>query len=414
MLKPERIKRLLARQENVLPLCGAAFIQSCGGGVWFVAMPFILKRLGGTDTQLGLCIGLWFVAYTIGCISAVSILDKFRAKPTVILGTVISTLMNLGMLLVVLLAQAGRCQTSAPSILIVLSFVSGLFGSLFWPPLMGWVSTGHEGEQLNKRLGLFNASWSLGAMTTPYLAGLVVEQSSIWAIEMMLFSSMMTLITILFAKKTDAMDPKPNTSIQLPDDLAIELLPKFRWMARIALLTSFACMALARTQLAVLFRYELSYSESEYGSVMMALSVALFAIFSLSGRTHAWHYKPWLFFMAQCLLLCSMMIILNTTRLYFLTVAVIMVGIGSSFIYSSHLYYGVSGYKNRSGRMAIHETILAIGFAVGGIAGGMLSDNLGRYSPYLFGFGIVSVGLIVQALLWFAFKQKPQQVASYS
>ncbi len=80
MVESGRIKRLLAEQGDVLPLCGAGFVQTCGGGVWFVAMPFILKRLGGTDTQLGLCIGLWFVGYTIGCISAVSVLDKFRAK----------------------------------------------------------------------------------------------------------------------------------------------------------------------------------------------------------------------------------------------------------------------------------------------------------------------------------------------
>ena len=52
--------------------------------------------------------------------------------------------------------------------------------------------------------------------------------------------------------------------------------------------------------------------------------------------------------------------------------------------------------------------------AAGGVVGGVLSDNFSRYSPYLFGFGIVAVGLIVQALIWFAFKQKPQQIASYS
>ena len=406
MLKPERIKRLLAREENILPLCIAAFIQSCGGGVWFVSMPFIMKRLGGTDTQLGLLMALWFASYTIGCISAVSVLDRFRTKSIVILGAIINILMNLGMLFVVFLAQSNQHLAGAPSILIGLSFVGGFFVSLFWPPLMGWVSTGYEGKKLNKRLGLFNVSWSFGGLVTPYFAGLVVEQSSIWAFVMILFCSTMALAAVLFAKNPDTANNKTDVLVQLPEDVAVELLPKFKWMARIALWSSFACVALLRTQFAVLFKYELSYSESEYGAVIMMFSLAVFVVFSLAGRTHAWHYKLWPFFLFQCLQLCGMVLILNMTSLFFLTVAVVVIGIGNSFVYSSHIYYGVSGSKNRTGRMAIHETILSIGFSIGCVVGGMLGDHFSRYSPYIFGFGIVFAGMAAQTLIWFSFKQK--------
>jgi hypothetical protein len=52
MFKKETIELLFSKEENVLPLCISAFFQSSGGTIWLVAMPFILKRFGGTDTQL--------------------------------------------------------------------------------------------------------------------------------------------------------------------------------------------------------------------------------------------------------------------------------------------------------------------------------------------------------------------------
>jgi MFS family permease len=52
--------------------------------------------------------------------------------------------------------------------------------------------------------------------------------------------------------------------------------------------------------------------------------------------------------------------------------------------------------------MAVHETIIGAGFAVGSLAGGILSDKFGRYSPYWFTIAVIIAGGFVQILLWFA------------
>ncbi|MFH1613758.1 MAG: MFS transporter [Planctomycetota bacterium] len=410
MIKPEKLKALLSKQENVVPLCSVAFLQSCSGGVWFVAMPFILKRLGGTDTQLGLCLGFWFVAYTIGCLSAAPLLDKFDPKRTILLGLIANVLATFGMLLVVIMAQPSGSSFSPPVAMILLSSISGVFGSLFWPPLMGWFSTGYEGVRLNRRLGLFNASWSCGALATPYFGGLIVEQSSAWALALTLAFSLAAVAALIFARSPNGVIPAFNCPDKQSDDLMPTLLGRFRWIARVALLSSMTCIGLARTQLAVLFKFELAFTESDYGSAILAMSIAVFAVFTLAGRTHAWHYKLWLFISAQLLLLIGMVLILYTSALVVLTLAVVMIGAGESFMYTSHLYYGVSGGKRRSARMAIHETTLSMGFAAGGLAGGLLSDHFGRYSPYKFGFGIVAAGLVVQAIIWLALKPKKRVI----
>ena len=86
MLKKETLKLLFSKEENVLPLCTATFFQGCGGTIWLVAIPFIFKRFGGSDTQLGLCMGLWFVSYLIGCLLIGGFLDRFNPKSVVLIG----------------------------------------------------------------------------------------------------------------------------------------------------------------------------------------------------------------------------------------------------------------------------------------------------------------------------------------
>lgn len=406
MIRTDTLRVLLSKQGNVLPLCGAAFLQSCGGGIWFVAIPYILKRFGATDTQLGFCMGMWFLSYLFGCLSVSRLLDRFNSKSTVQIGAGANVLSVAVLLAVVMLGEKGLSPFSPVVLMIVLSSVSGVFTSLFWPPLMGWVSTGYEGPQLNHRLGLFSASWSLGSLATPYFAGLMVERSSTSPIVGMVIFMILSFVAVSFARNPNLSKPTNQRPTELSSDLEPTLLPRFRWMARVALLTSFVCIGLVRTQLAVLFKYELPFSESDYGSAILAMSIATFAIFTLASQTHAWHYKVWLFMLGQTSLLVSMLLILYTSSLFLLTLATFMIGTGNSFMYASHLYYGVSGGRRRSGRMAIHETILSVGFVLGGLIGGILSDHLGKYCPYWFGFGVVTVGLIIQGIIWFAVKEK--------
>jgi len=216
----------------------------------------------------------------------------------------------------------------------------------------------------------------------------------------MLILFIFSFVGIIFAKT-------PNTSSQingptplLPDDVIPILLTKFRWMARIALFSACVCVGLARTHLAVLFKFELPFTESDYGAAALIMSISTFAVLLLAGQSHAWHYKLWLFICCQIVTAVSMLLILFTASLALLTLAVGLIGVGESFIYASHIYYGVSGGTRRAGRMAIHEIILALGFAAGGIIGGILSDMYGRYSPYWFGFITVIIGLIIQAIIW--------------
>lgn len=407
MISPGNIKILL-KSPHPLPLYTAAFFQSAAGGIWFVAMPFVIKRLGGSDTQLGLCLGIWFVAYLSGCLTAGGILDRFNARNSVRFGAAANVVINIGILITVIIARGSDNPASLLWLIMCLSALSGLLTAFFWPPLMGWLSTGYEGAQLNRRLGRHNTAWSFGALVTPYLGGVLVERSSVWpfAVIIGLMVSSFAVITLGKGPGVNASNGDNGSLSQTPSDAASALLPCFRWMARIALLTSFVCIGLLRTQLAVLLKYELGFMESQYGTGMMIMCLASFVVFIAAGKWHRWHYKLSIFIIAQLLLLASMLMILKGSSLGIFFLATGLVGAGQAFMYNSHLYYGVSGGTRRSRRMAIHEFLLSAGFVIGSLAGGFLSDQFGPLMPYRFGLGVVALGLFLQLAIWFGFKRK--------
>jgi predicted MFS family arabinose efflux permease len=101
-----------------------------------------------------------------------------------------------------------------------------------------------------------------------------------------------------------------------------------------------------------------------------------------------------------------MLLILFCTSLIWLYMAAAFVGLGQSFVYASHQFYYVLGKVKRSGSMAVHEILIAIGYAGGSIVGGYLAEYLSRYWPYWFGFTAVMIALAVQALIFASHKIK--------
>jgi len=59
----------------------------------------------------------------------------------------------------------------------------------------------------------------------------------------------------------------------------------------------------------------------------------------------------------------------------------------------------VSASRQRSTRMAIHETVISLGLTIGSAAGGYLCEHVGLYWPYWFAAAVVILGMIGQAAI---------------
>lgn len=395
----QNIKKLFRSEQNPYPLyVGTFFFSGAHGGVFTVALPFVIMLLGGSDKDLGNCFGVGTMAYLLSCIVAGRFLDNFSPKRALQVSSAVVTVTVACIFLVIQLFMKGQLTFNPIILVTVLNALICLALALFWPPMMGWLSTGHEGAALSRRLSIFNTCWSFALVVSPILGGYLAQVNTSYAI---LLSTGM--IAVAFISVTAAASPaKANNgrhnSSELPkESVAVHSANQvFCWMSRIGLITSCIAVGLMRTQVAFLFKWNLGFSEFQFGILTMFLCLACFAIFYITGKTDRWHHKTLPLFASQVIIIFSMVLVLysSTTVLFYLAAA--MTGLGQGFIYSSHQYYGVSGSTKRSGNMAIHEIAIAIGYGTGAVAGGYLAENFTRYAPYKFALAVLIAGIVIQ------------------
>jgi DHA1 family multidrug resistance protein-like MFS transporter/DHA1 family quinolone resistance protein-like MFS transporter len=278
--------------------------------------------------------------------------------------------------------------------------LAGAAMSLFWPFLMAWVSADYEGAVLNRRLGTYNGMWSGAAIMGPLIGGALVDMNTLGPIAASAMGLGICFVLLCLAHDESAgtaASARPGAVAESHFDRA--MLLRFKWMARIALFCSWACVGVARSQFALLFT-GLGFSETQFGIMVTVFGICNFLALTAAGRLGFWHFKRVLLFSVQVILALSLLLIIFGRTLWAFVPAFVIMGFGFGFAYSSHLYYGTCGSKKRSAPMAIHEVTLSLGIIVGSGAGGYLSEDIGIYSPYWFAAGILVLGLAAQAIAW--------------
>ncbi|MCE5341463.1 MAG: MFS transporter [Planctomycetaceae bacterium] len=397
--------RQLFKDKNFLCLCLAAFfMSSCQQLIW-VAMPFIVKSLHGSDTDVGLCFMAQMAVYVFFCIWAGVIAHRLRPKKVLIIGSIGQIFVTSGIFAVVWFS----CKLFVGPVtqLVFLMSMIGIITAFYWPVIMGWISKGHEGAELTKRFGLYNVTWGMANMLLPIVGGYLMEVNYLMPIAgafVMMFGG---LASVYFLTKPS---PRGKNRISKTGDVIIEQLNplnmQFVWVSRVALLTMYTCVGIYRSQLGILYKYELGFGESIYGWSVSMMCLLNVVVFFLMGRSHWWHYKKGFYAVSQLLIVISLLMIIFSRNVFIQLLASGLAGITYAAIYSSHQYYGVAGGRNRSGKMAIHETIIGAGYAGGSILGGIISDHFGRHWPYVFGCIIVAAAGIIQIAVWFSLGRK--------
>ena len=397
-------KKDMAFSQGAFWLYLAVFSMACSGGVYMTSLPFILKNIGAADTSMGLCLSLGFAGYLFGCLCGRSKVDRFNPKSIVLAGSGTMTVIVILLWCVLWGYQQGVIGGYAFILVSILAASVGLTKAMFWPLMMGWIATGFEGKGLNRRLAFYNMSWSIGLVISPYLGGLLTEINDSLAILATILFVGSSFVLSTFATHPDKAKSKTvhhSSNIQEEESINV-FLGRFRLMSHIAMVCIFVCMGLFKTQLAVLFKLELGFSESQYGLVMTINSIVTWLVFVAISKHHTWHYKLWPFLVAQGICIIGMVMILYSSTLWMFAISAGLVGLSRAFIVISNQFYGASGRKKRLAAMAIHEVLLSVGYIFGFVAGGFLADHFGRIvAPYIFGLVVVCTGLIAQTAIWF-------------
>ncbi|MBW8017831.1 MAG: MFS transporter [Planctomycetes bacterium] len=396
------IKKLLSSRQSPTALYTAAFFFSGGhGGIFTLAFPFVVTLLGGSDKDVGLCFGIGTITYLVSCLTVANHLDRFNPKRILQFSSAFIALTLVALFICTRIFLNGNLPIDPILLVIIVQILSCTALALFWPPMMGWISTGHEGGSLSKRMGIFNISWSLALVITTLLGGYILKTDTTLTVLASAIFLAIAFVFISVAPASQGSDKPGNTDAQPKSPQTIDPLnPAFCSMSRLGLIIGCLALGLFRTQLALFFTENLGFSKPQFGLLTAMLCFASFAGFYITARTKKWHHKLSPFIASQLVIAAAMLMILFCTSLFWLYIAAAFIGIGQSFVYASHQFYCVSGKVKRSGSMAVHEILIAIGYGGGSIAGGYLAEYLSRDWPYWFGFAAVMIALALQAAIF--------------
>jgi MFS family permease len=395
-------KNLINTLHGVRSLYGAAFMMAISLNALWTTMPFIVRNIGGSEDHVGYAWAANMLGYLVCLLLAGAALGRHNPKNTTRVASVVIFVSSLMMSIVVYVVLSRELVGNIALIWIVIAAgtVAGAAMSLFWPFLMSWVSEDFEGPTLNRRLGTYNGSWSSAAIIGPMLGGILVETSTVFPI--VFAAAGMIFCFLLLNIANDGSIQSSPFSGQNDRPVAgcenIAALKRLRWMARISLFSSWACLGVTRSQFALLFT-GLGFSETCFGIMVTIFGICNFTMMTVIGRCAFWHFKSILLIAVQVLLSVPLLLIIYGRSLSIFALSLIIMGCCFGFAYSSHLYYGACGSKKRSIQMVIHETTLSLGVIVGSGAGGYFAKNIGLYWPYWLALILLAIGLVIQLVL---------------
>lgn len=400
-LQPIRSHVLFGWRQRLFSLYVPVLLNATSAGSLALVIPFEVHRLGGSAAVIGAAGGIFMSAYVLALLLLGSRVDPFDPRTLVLVGLTLT-------------AATVLIMRFAPNVIILLAanVCYGMLAGLFWPPIMGWISSGHEGPRLNRRLSLFNMSWSTGMIIGPPIGGYLYEFEPalpFYVCTACLIAAILVVAVIRSPVTGQTIEVAVNANGD-GADVGAERNDVFRPMARIAHLLSYVAVGVFRYQVPSL-ALVLGISAARFGRVLMCLSISMAATFYLLGRTQRWHYRLGAFFVAQIVLILTVLALLVVERWWEMAACMLIGGACVGVTYSSDLFYGVSGGVRRARRMATHELILSVGFVIGSFGGGWITDHVSLRATYPICAALLLAGLVAQAVVY-AQRTRSQRAAT--
>lgn len=372
-------------------LFSSAFIMNLNTTMIGLALVYFLTDRYGLEAGLiGLFFALGYGAYLAGCTVFHRIEERVSPRISIPVAAAVIGLLSLALLLSPHFAGA----------LAAMLLLQGTLG-FFWPPLMGWVSSGLEGADLGRNLGAFNQSWSIGALTGPFVAGWLYALSPgipFFTAAISLF--LVTLILLLgnrFSKEMAWIKPvRESRGSEGKADQSTFL----RFPSWVGVFSAYAVYGVLCNILPLEIRDVLGHGEQAAGNLLLVRGVVSLAGFTLLARFTRWHFRRFWILLVQLLtVLLILGALLLPSRLTVYGGFVLLFGLLFSASYSSSIFHGCSGALNRGGRMAIHEAVLTAGVASGSLLGGIFYQRGGITGAWTFLLILQLLGLAAMLLL---------------
>jgi MFS family permease len=360
---------------RILGLMGGAFLMAVAFGVVRVGQPESLKSMGGDDSASGVFGGAVQAGYLAGLF-----LLWPAASP---LGVRTTATGAAAVLAIFFLSEAAVAERWA---FLAIGAVQGAVTSLLWPSIMGWVASGVEGDALGRRLGRYNLSWSTGLVVGPViggaLCGWVGVSSAMYAAAACSVAAVVALSAMRPPESAPATAPGPDAKeppapAAPPPDAAAHF---HAWSARLANLSIYVASGVTAWQFPALGRL-LNVDPFVYGLIQTCSTAATAAGFAALGRSDFWRGNFGWLAGVQAVGIATLLSLWFAESAAHMAVAAAVVGLCQAATYSSAVFHGAAVAKRRGDAMAVHEIVLSVGYIIGSVGGGRLSEAAPRLWP---------------------------------
>ncbi len=383
----------------------AAFMVATGMGQFGLGLVFYVREVFQLPPdRVGLLAAVWSITYVFGCLVLRPAFDHILPRFLIISSTLA-------------LSVCAFAIQAAPRVWVIF-LLYGLYGlslSLFWPPLMGWLMLEMEGRELSRVVSRFNLSWCLGAVLAPFMCGWLSERSVRWPL---LASSGLFLLTATLITGAAAAlplvraDRSTGGNGENEEMVGSEGTP-LRFPAWAGLVATYFGMGIALAILPMYARDELGFSKSTVGTLLLIRGLFNAAAFLLLGRLVFWHFRALPMILGQVAGALVFVLFARARTEWSMGILLAAFGMSMAFSYANSIFHGASESRNRSARMAIHESLLAAGLVGGSVIGGKVYQAAGMVSVFRLTAGVYAALALVQTVLCRLFATKnrgPEQI----
>lgn len=385
------VSLLLQWKDSPAALYAASLGMAAVMAILMVVLPWRIMALGGREIAVGASGGLLMGVYILSCLLIRPHLDRIGVKRLVVASSALTAGNGL------LLATA----STVPAVLGLVCLQALVLGA-FWSPLTGWLSGTHEGGELSRRLTQFSFFWAAGNILGASAGGPLLNAD--WRLPFLVISAAAAGIGLLaaLAHQDRAVVAIENHAQDRSAENAFPLLPAFRRAARLGLLCSCLGMGLLRGPLASLLEQMTTTARqgAEMTSLILGLSGGVQMLcFFLLGRTEKWHYRASLLLGVQVFGAAMLIGVAAAQQVSVAGFCAAATMIATSYLYSSHVYYTLSGGMGRAAGMALHEIVLSIGFTIGSMGGGLIGHLWNIRWSFALGAVVWTAGIVGQAAI---------------
>lgn len=276
-----------------------------------------------------------------------------------------------------------------------------------YPPLIGWLNQGEDAHGnrrgVSRTLILFCVAWNLGMMCGQLTAGSLFAWGANWTYGIAFLVAVANgVVASVAARRVIRWSASANDATP-PKNEAVELAAAFKrlsWIANLGGMFGGSMVIHLLSDLAV----TIGVPPDDHGMLLACWRGVIIATYLLMHHAVFWHYRLSTSVASQVLAACGLVVISRAESAETLLVGLALLGQLVGYNYFSGLFYSTAGssHEGRALAAGIHEATLALGMAIGTIAGGVLGSLVNQRMPYLLAAVMILVLTAVQTTAWWS------------